>query len=110
MSRAFLFWHYPLVQAAKPRLYSLAGLKFAGYEFFKANFVKMAGGPDEAVKYRQAIYIGGAAAAEVIATTALTPLEAARIRLVSDRGYAKGLVSAITRMAGEQGLGGFYAG
>ncbi len=50
------------------------------------------------------IYITGSAAAEVIATTLLTPLEAARIRLVSQRGYAKGLVGAVTRLAREQGL------
>ncbi len=30
--------------------------------------------------------------------------------MVSERGYAKGLVSAITRMASEEGLRGFYAG
>lgn len=57
-----------------------------------------------------AIYIAGASAAEVIATTLLTPLEAARIRLVSERGYAKGLVGAVTRMGKEGGLSQFYAG
>lgn len=46
----------------------------------------------------------------VIATTLLTPLEAARIRLVSERGYATGLVSAVSRMASEGGLREFYAG
>lgn len=37
-------------------------------------------------------------------------MEAARIRLVSQRGYAKGLVGAITRLASEGGIGAFYAG
>lgn len=56
------------------------------------------------------MYLGSASAAEVIATTLLTPLEAARIRLVSERGYARGLVSALTRMGREEGVAGFYAG
>lgn len=86
------------------------GAKFAGYEFFKKKGVDWAGSQEAAQQYRQVIYLGGASAAEVIATTLLTPLEAARIRLVSERGYAKGLVSAITRMGAEEGLAGFYAG
>ncbi|KIS72033.1 uncharacterized protein UMAG_00455 [Mycosarcoma maydis] len=86
------------------------GAKFAGYEFFKKKGVDWAGSHEAAQQYRQVIYLGGASAAEVIATTLLTPLEAARIRLVSERGYAKGLVSAITRMGAEEGLAGFYAG
>ncbi|CCF54205.1 hypothetical protein NDA11_001443 [Ustilago hordei] len=86
------------------------GAKFAGYEFFKKKGVDLAGSHETAQQYRQVIYLGGAAAAEVIATTLLTPLEAARIRMVSERGYAKGLVSAVTRMGAEEGLRGFYAG
>lgn len=86
------------------------GAKFCGYEFFKRNAVEAIGDPAKVRKYRQLIYLGSASAAEVIATTLLTPLEAARIRLVSQPTYAKGLGSAITRMAKEQGLPGFYAG
>ena len=40
----------------------------------------------------------------------LTPLEATRIRLVSDPKYASGLVSGFTRLASEEGLQGLYAG
>ena len=40
----------------------------------------------------------------------LTPLEATRIRLVSDPKYASGLVSGFTRLATEEGLQGLYAG
>ncbi|SNX81780.1 related to MIR1 - Phosphate transporter of the mitochondrial carrier (MCF) family [Melanopsichium pennsylvanicum] len=86
------------------------GAKFAGYEYFKKKGVDLAGSQEAASQNRQVIYLGGASAAEVIATTLLTPLEAARIRLVSERGYAKGLVSAITRMGSEEGIAGFYAG
>jgi len=40
----------------------------------------------------------------------LTPLEATRIRLVSDRKYATGLVSGFTRIAREGGIRELYAG
>ena len=40
----------------------------------------------------------------------LTPLEATRIRLVSQRGYATGLVSGFTRLAREEGMRGLYSG
>ncbi|WFD25182.1 hypothetical protein MNAN1_000148 [Malassezia nana] len=62
------------------------GAKFCGYEFFKKLFIDTLGSEALAREYRQVIYLGSASAAEVIATTLLTPLEAARIRLVSERG------------------------
>ena len=40
------------------------GGKFAGYEFWKSTFVNLAGSQDNAVKYRTAIYLGGASVAE----------------------------------------------
>lgn len=79
-------------------------------EFFKKQFIETLGSAQKASEYRQAIYLGSASAAEVIATTLLTPLEASRIRLVSERGYARGLVSAVSRMWREEGFKGFYAG
>lgn len=85
------------------------GAKFCGYEFFKKLSIDKLG-YDEAAKYRQLVYLGSASAAEVIATTLLTPLEASRIRLVGDRSYAGGLVSALSRMWTEEGIAGFYAG
>ncbi|KAJ7610686.1 mitochondrial carrier domain-containing protein [Mycena rosella] len=66
------------------------GAKFAGYEYWKKTFVQIAGDQDTAVKYRTAIYLGAASAT--------------RIRLVSERGYATGLVSGFTRMAREGGI------
>ncbi|KAI0789773.1 mitochondrial carrier [Abortiporus biennis] len=86
------------------------GGKFAGYEFWKKQFAQIAGDQETAVKYRTAIYLGGASVAEFFADILLTPLEATRIRLVSQRGYASGLVTGFARMAREEGLGGFYAG
>lgn len=86
------------------------GLKFAGFEFFKRQGVLLCGGLKQAEDHRTAIHVLGASTAEVIATTALTPLEAARIRLVSNPSYASGLMGAITRMGKEEGFRGFYAG
>lgn len=40
----------------------------------------------------------------------LTPLEATRIRLVSQQGYATGLVSGFTRLLREGGVRDLYAG
>ena len=40
----------------------------------------------------------------------LTPLEATRIRLVSDRTYASGLTTGFARLAREGGLREMYAG
>jgi solute carrier family 25 phosphate transporter 3 len=40
----------------------------------------------------------------------LTPLEATRIRLVSQRGYASGLTTGFARMAREGGVRELYAG
>jgi len=86
------------------------GAKFAGYEYWKKQLVQIAGDQDTAVKYRTAIYLGAASIAEFFADILLTPLEATRIRLVSERGYATGLVSGFARMSREEGLRGLYAG
>lgn len=86
------------------------GAKFAGYEYWKKTFVGLAGDQDTAVKYRTPIYLLSSSIAEFFADILLTPLEATRIRLVSERHYAKGLVSGFARLAREEGLSGLYAG
>ncbi|KAJ7784479.1 mitochondrial carrier domain-containing protein [Mycena metata] len=86
------------------------GAKFAGYEYWKKSFVQIAGDQDSAVKYRTAIYLGAATVAEFFADILLTPLEATRIRLVSEKGYATGLVTGFTRLAREGGVRELYAG
>ncbi|KZV73800.1 mitochondrial carrier [Peniophora sp. CONT] len=86
------------------------GAKFSGYELWKKKFVEIAGDEKTAVKYRSAIYLGAASVAEFFADILLTPLEATRIRLVSQHGYASGLTSGFARMAREEGVRGLYAG
>jgi len=118
------------------------GAKFAGYEFWKKQFVALAGDKETAVRYRTAIYLGAASVGEFVfflsfcslnllkfvvalisviwsrarasirffADVLLTPLEATRIRMVSQRGYATGLVSGFTRLLREGGVRDLYAG
>ncbi|KAI1148993.1 mitochondrial phosphate carrier protein [Nemania diffusa] len=86
------------------------GGKFAGYEFFKERYVALAGSPEVATRHRTAVYLGASASAEFFADIALCPLEATRIRLVSQRGFASGLVPGFMRLAREEGFRGFYAG
>ncbi|KAK4120760.1 mitochondrial carrier [Parathielavia appendiculata] len=90
--------------------YFLQGaFKFGGYEFFKQQFINNLG-YDTASKYRTGVYLASAAAAEFIADIALCPLEATRIRLVSQPTYASGLVSGFGKMLTTEGIGAFYAG
>merc|ERR1740139_1856398 len=63
--------------------------KFGGVEFFK---------------------IKAAAAAETIADVFLCPLEAVRIRAVSDPTWSTGLADGFGKMYAAEGVGGFYAG
>ncbi|EIN12875.1 mitochondrial carrier [Punctularia strigosozonata HHB-11173 SS5] len=86
------------------------GAKFAGYEYWKKKFVQIAGDEETATKYRTAIYLGASSTAEFFADILLTPLEATRIRLVSERGYATGLTTGFTRLAREGGVRELYAG
>lgn len=84
--------------------------KFGGVEFFKIN---MAGsmGDEAAWKYRTGIYLVAAACAEFIADIFLCPLEATRIRLVSNPEFADGLMTAFPKIIAQDGfLKGFYSG
>ena len=84
--------------------------KFGGVEFFKINLAKKFG-EEDAWKYRFPIYLASAAAAEFIADIFLCPLEATRIRLVSNPSYANGLISAFPKILKSEGLiRGFYSG
>ncbi|SPO03530.1 probable mitochondrial phosphate carrier protein [Cephalotrichum gorgonifer] len=90
--------------------YFLQGsLKFGGYEFFKQLNINLLG-YETASKYRTGVYLASAASAEFIADIALCPLEATRIRLVSEPTYANGLVGGFTKILKNEGIGAFYAG
>jgi solute carrier family 25 phosphate transporter 3 len=84
--------------------------KFGGVEFFKINMAQSLG-ERKAWEYRFPIYLTAAACAEFIADIFLCPLEATRIRLVSNPSYANGLASAFPKILRNEGvLKGFYSG
>lgn len=84
--------------------------KFGGVEFFKINIAQSIG-EQAAWDNRTGIYLGASAMAEFIADIFLCPLEATRIRLVSNPSFANGLLPAATRLLKEEGLlRGFYSG
>lgn len=90
--------------------YSMQGaFKFGGYELFKNLFIGVLG-YDTAKNYKNSVYMGSAAIAEFFADIALCPLEATRIRLVSQPTFANGLIGGFSRIMREEGVGSFYNG
>src|SRR5271155_5545760 len=90
--------------------YFLQGaFKFGGYEFFKQQFINQVG-YETASNNRTAVYLASAATAEFFADIALCPLEATRIRLVSEPTFASGLVSGFSKILKNEGVGAFYSG
>jgi solute carrier family 25 phosphate transporter 3 len=90
--------------------YFLQGaFKFGGYELFKQQSINLLG-YETASNNRTAVYMASAAVAEFFADVALCPLEATRIRLVSDPKFANGLVGGFGKIFKTEGIGGFYAG
>merc|ERR1711959_764832 len=77
--------------------------KFGGFEFFKINFAQSLG-DQKSWDNRNYIYLGASACAEFIADIFLCPLEAARIRQVSDPDFAKGTVAAVSKLLQTEGL------
>ncbi|RCI03850.1 Cu/Pi carrier [Rhizopus stolonifer] len=91
--------------------YFLQGaFKFGGYEFWKKTFIDIIG-LEKAAENRTAIYLSASAIAEFFADVALCPLEATRIRLVSQPTFASGLLSGFSKILKEEGaIKGFYSG
>lgn len=90
--------------------YFLQGaFKFGGYEFFKQHSINVIG-LDNARNNRIAVYCVSSAFAEFFASIALCPLEATRIRLVSQPGFATGPVSGFTKIASQERIGAFCSG
>jgi len=83
--------------------------KFGGVEFFKIQLAQYFG-EKSAWDNRTAIYLASSAGAEFIADLFLCPLEAIRIRSVSDPTFPKGLGAGAAKMFATDGILGFYAG
>lgn len=83
--------------------------KFGGVEFFKINISQRIGA-QAAWDNRTGIYLASAACAEFIADLFLCPLEAVRIRSVSDPSFPQSLSRGFAAMFKAEGVMGFYAG
>jgi len=90
--------------------YFLQGwFKFGLYEYFKRLYSSLAG-PEAAEKGRFGIWLAAGGTAEFFADLALCPLEATRIRLVSQPTFASSLPEAFGKLISNEGLRGLYAG
>jgi len=90
--------------------YFLQGaFKFGGYEFFKQQSINYLG-YETASNNRTAVYLVSSAFAEFFADIALCPLEATRIRLVSEPTFANGLIGGFGKILKTEGVGAFYSG
>ncbi|XP_022770881.1 mitochondrial phosphate carrier protein 2, mitochondrial-like [Durio zibethinus] len=90
--------------------YSAQGAcKYGFYEFFKKYYSDIAG-PEYATKYKTLIYLAGSASAEVIADVALCPMEAVKVRVQTQPGFARGLSDGLPKFVKAEGFGGLYKG
>merc|ERR1711935_570235 len=83
--------------------------KFGGVEFMKINLTA-AVGERKAWENRTSIYLLSAACAEFVADVFLCPLEAVRIRAVSDPTFCNGLADGFGKILKNEGVMGFYSG
>jgi len=83
--------------------------KFGGVEFFKINIASSVG-EKKAWENRNYIYLAASACAEFIADLFLCPLEAVRIRSVSDKAFPQSLPGGFAHIFKNEGFTGFYAG
>ncbi|RWR86948.1 mitochondrial phosphate carrier protein 3, mitochondrial [Cinnamomum micranthum f. kanehirae] len=90
--------------------YSAQGaFKYGLYEFFKKYYSDIAG-PEFATKYKTLIYLAGSASAEVIADVALCPMEAVKVRVQTQPGFARGLSDGLPKFVRSEGVLGLYKG
>ncbi|KAL5543816.1 hypothetical protein UlMin_007600 [Ulmus minor] len=90
--------------------YSAQGAcKYGFYEYFKKYYSDIAG-PEYAAKYKTLIYLAGSASAEVIADVALCPMEAVKVRVQTQPGFARGLSDGFPKIVKSEGALGLYKG
>jgi len=88
--------------------YSAQGLcKFGLYEVFKVVYGDMIG-EENAFLYRTWLYLVSSASAEFFADMALSPMEAAKVKIQTTPGFANTLREAVPRMLKEEGVNAFY--
>jgi len=87
--------------------YSAQGaFKYGIYEVLKKKYSDLAG-PEYAAKYKTLIYLAGSATAEVFADVALCPMEAVKVRVQTQPGYARGLQDGFPKIVRSEGYAGY---
>ena len=87
--------------------YSCQGAcKFGFYEFFKKCYSNIAG-PENAERLKTLIYLAASASAEVIADVALCPMEAVKIRVQTQPGFARCLIDGLPKIVQSEGAFGY---
>merc|ERR1711872_96949 len=90
--------------------YSAQGLcKFGFYEVFKNIYGDLMG-EENAFLYRTTLYLAASASAEFFADIALAPMEACKVRIQTQPGFASTLREAFPKMKEAEGMGAFYKG
>ncbi|XP_018333704.1 phosphate carrier protein, mitochondrial-like [Agrilus planipennis] len=90
--------------------YSTQGLgKFGLYELFKVVYHDMMG-DEAAYLYRTWLYLCASASGEFFADIGLAPMEAAKVKIQTNPGFADTLREAWPKIIREEGVGGFYRG
>lgn len=89
--------------------YSMQGAcKYGFYEYFKKTYADMAG-PENAAKYKNAIYLAGSASAELIADVALVPLETVKVRMQTTfPPFANGSIDGLKKVVATDGTGALF--
>eukprot|EP00898_Chlorokybus_atmophyticus_P000439 jgi/Chlat1/1396/Chrsp12S01973 len=90
--------------------YSMQGaFKFGLYEYFKKYYSDLAG-PEAAAKYKTIIFLAGSASAEFFADMALCPMEAVKVRVQTQPGFANGLSDGFPKFIAAEGFTGLWKG
>ncbi|TKS91156.1 Phosphate carrier protein, mitochondrial [Collichthys lucidus] len=90
--------------------YSMQGLcKFGFYEVFKIFYSDLLG-EENTYLWRTSLYLAASASAEFFADIALAPMEAVKVRIQTQPGYANTLRECVPKMYGEEGIWAFYKG
>uniref|UniRef100_A0A0A1XT03 Phosphate carrier protein, mitochondrial n=1 Tax=Zeugodacus cucurbitae TaxID=28588 RepID=A0A0A1XT03_ZEUCU len=90
--------------------YSMQGLcKFGLYEVFKVIYSD-AIGEENSYLYRTWLYLAASASAEFFADIALSPMEAAKVKIQTTPGFANTLREALPKMSAQEGMAAFYKG
>lgn len=90
--------------------YSMQGLcKFGFYEVFKNVYSGLLG-EEKTYLWRTSLYLAASASAEFFADIALAPMEACKVRIQTQPGFANTLREAFPKMKANEGVSAFYKG